>query len=87
MFDVLTVKELQITVGKWCKLLRKKEGLSQQELAERLAVARLTIAKLENGDNVTVDTLFKVLQHFEELNSVNAFVTDKINNLNIQSLY
>jgi len=87
MFDVLTIKELQITVGKWCKLLRRNARLSQQELADRLVISRLTISKLENGENVTVDTLFKVLQYFEELKSVNVFVTDKINNLSIRPLY
>lgn len=87
MFDVVTIRELKTTVGKWCKLMRKNARLSQQELADQLAVSKLTVSKLENGENVTVDTLFKVLQHFEELKAVNTFVAGKIDNLSIQSLY
>ncbi|MEN9301822.1 MAG: hypothetical protein RL264_251 [Bacteroidota bacterium] len=87
MFTKITSKELRLTVGSWCKELRKKEGLSQAELADALAVSRLTIAKVERGDNYTVETLFNVLRHFGELNSIHDFVKEKKANLTIESLY
>lgn len=86
MFTRITIKELKLEIGSWCKEMRKKEGLSQSELAEALSVSRLTISKLEKGENITVDTLFSALKHFDELNSINDFVKEKKANLTIESL-
>jgi transcriptional regulator with XRE-family HTH domain len=63
--------------------MRKAEHLTQQELADELALSRLTIVKLENGENPTIETLLKVLQYFDEMKSINQFVSDKIENLDI----
>lgn len=87
MFTKITIKELQKEMGSWCKEMRKKEGLSQSDLADALAVSRLTILKLEKGENINVDTLFCVLKHFDELNNLYDFVQMKKANLTIESLY
>jgi transcriptional regulator with XRE-family HTH domain len=87
MFKNITINDLKRELGIWCKQIRKKEGLSQIELAEVLAVSRLTISNLEKGINVNVDTLFCVLKHFDELNALHAFVKEKQANLTIESLY
>lgn len=71
MFSFITIKEVQINLGTWCKSLRRNEKLSQEELADRLAVSRLTISNLENGKNFTIDTFLKVMQYFGELEKVN----------------
>lgn len=44
------------------KEVRKEKGITQQQLADRLHVSRQAISKLENGDNVTVDTIKKVAE-------------------------
>ncbi|MCT4561805.1 MAG: helix-turn-helix domain-containing protein [Crocinitomicaceae bacterium] len=49
------------------KVLRKKNKLSRQQLADLLDVSRMTIQNLEAGKNCTLDTLLKVLQHFDEM--------------------
>jgi transcriptional regulator with XRE-family HTH domain len=87
MFTKITINDLKKELGIWCKQMRKKDGLSQIELAELLAVSRLTISNLEKGINVNVDTLFCVLKHFDELYPLHAFVKDKQANLTIESLY
>lgn len=74
MFDSLTIKEVQIQLGHWCRALRKTEGLTQQKLADELVLSRLTISKLERGENFTIDTLLKVLQHFGVLKVFNDFI-------------
>jgi len=74
MFDVLTIKEVQISMGKWCQSLRKTEGLTQAELAKKLAVSRLTISQLERGKNFTITTFLKVLLYFDEIQMFQEFI-------------
>lgn len=81
MLDFTTIKDLKYQLGRWCRKLRKAEKLTQQQLAEELALSPLTIANLEKGENPTIETLLKVLQYFDELSSLNEFVASKIENL------
>ncbi len=88
MLDFTTIKDVKNSIGAWCKKMRKAEHLTQKGLADELALSRLTIVKLENGENPTIETLLKVLQYFDEMKSINQFVSDKIENLdNNQSMY
>lgn len=88
MLDLITIKDVKTHIGSWCRMMRKAERLTKQELAEELELSRFTIANLENGENPTLDTLLKVLQYFDELKSLNQFVENKMENLsNNQSLY
>ncbi|QDK81569.1 helix-turn-helix transcriptional regulator [Spirosoma sp. KCTC 42546] len=53
-----TPKEL----GKMIRILRKKQGITQEELAKRLGLARATIGYYEVGrNNFTVETLERVI--------------------------
>lgn len=81
MLQFTTIKELKTNLGNWCKQLRKGEKLTQKQLAEELALSPLTISKLENGENPTIETLLKVLQYFDELKSLNEFVQTKTENM------
>jgi len=88
MLDFITIKEVKNSIGSWCREMRKAENLTKLELAEELELSRFTIAKLENGENPTLETLLKVLQYFDEMKSLNQFVADKIETLNDnQSMY
>lgn len=40
---------------------RKRLGLTQAELAERLGVTRTTVVRLEQGESVAVDTVMSAL--------------------------
>ena len=78
MFSFITIKEVQEEFGEWCKSLRKNEKMTQQELAEQLAVSRITIANLEKGKNFTIDTFLKVMQYFGQLEKINQFIKSTI---------
>lgn len=88
MISVVTIKNVQESIGEWCRLLRKREKLTQQQLAVELDLSPITISKLENGENATLETVLKILQYFEELDGFNRFIQSKITNLNdIKPLY
>lgn len=79
MLSFLTIKEVKTNIGQWCKEMRKAQNLTKQELAAELNLSRFTIAKLENGDNATLDTVLKVVQYFDAMKSLNQFVVNKTN--------
>ena len=88
IFETLKIKDLKIGIGKLVKMLRKQNNLTQNDLAEALDLSRLTIQNLEAGKNYTIDTLLKILQHFDLLHPLNEEITQYIAaNENIKSLY
>lgn len=87
MFNSFSINECKIKIGEWCKLKRKMQKLSQSELAELLDISRITIQKLESGKNVTIDTLLKVVKHFDELDMLHRKIEEEIKNLSYPSLY
>jgi len=88
MLEFITIKNVQKSLAEWCKLLRKRENLTQQQLAIELNLSPITISKLENGDNATLETILKVLQHFDEMKNFNQFIRTRKSNLNEnKSLY
>ncbi len=87
-FDLVKIIDVKSNIGVWVQQLRKNEKLTQEELATLLGVTRGTIKNLEHGKNATLDTLLKVLQHFDLLPVLNEFINNqKSNNENIDSLY
>src|SRR5436190_22429739 len=42
---------------------REKAGLSQQALADRAGIPRNQVVRAERGENITVDTLRKIVAH------------------------
>jgi transcriptional regulator with XRE-family HTH domain len=87
MLSFITIKDCKLKIGEWCKMKRKSEKLSQNELAELLDISRITIQKLEAGKNITLDNLLKIMNHFDDLNKLYAPFDDDIKNNNIMSLY
>ncbi|MGV0856722.1 helix-turn-helix transcriptional regulator [Empedobacter brevis] len=88
MFDFITIKDVKNNIEEWCKKMRKSEKLTQEQLAIELGLSRYTIVNLENGENPTLDTLLKVLQYFDKMNTLNQFVSNKIKDLDIsKSMY
>lgn len=87
MFQQISIQDTKINIGDWCKQNRQKNNLSQEALAEFLGISRITIQKLENGNNVTLDTLLKVVNHFDALNVLNDFLFKNISDNSIKSLY
>ncbi len=53
-------------LGLQIKLLREKQGLSQQALSEKMGVDRQYIWKMENGRiNISADYIDKVIKNLE----------------------
>lgn len=84
----IKIKDIKVEIGQLVKSYRKRDNISQQDLAEKLDLSRITIQNLESGKNFTIDTLLKILQHFELLSSLNELLKDKRDeNQNLSSLY
>lgn len=87
MLDTVTIKEVKVKIGEWCKQKRQDYNLSQEELAEELGMSRITLVKVESGKNVNIDTLLKVANHFDTLHSIFHLIKQDIDKNNQNSLY
>lgn len=87
MFETISVNEVQLKIGSWSKRMRKTQNLSQAQLANQLGLSRITIQKLENGKNATMDTLLKVINHFDKLSVLNQYLEADLNENIPKSLY
>lgn len=52
-------------IGKAIKIMRVKEELRQQDLADHSGLSQVTIANMENGTGQRIDNLVAVCQVFE----------------------
>lgn len=87
MLGITTISDVKLKIGEWCKQKRILYELSQDDLAQVLEMSRLTIRKLEDGKNVTLDTLLKVVNHFDMLEDVYNAIDTNITDTNSNSLY
>ena len=87
MLNNINIKSVKVKTGDLLKLLRKRAGVTQEQLGEQLGLSRITIQNIESGKNATMDTLLKVLQHWDMLGSFYGYVEQEINNNNYESLY
>lgn len=87
MLGEINIKDVKLKIGEWSKQKRRMHELSQDDLAKALEMSRLTIRKLEDGKNVTLDTLLKVVNHFDMLEEVYNAIDTTISDNNINSLY
>ena len=56
----------QIKIGKYLQELRKEKGLTQEQLAERVGVARRTISRWETGSNMPdLDILIELSDFYD----------------------
>lgn len=83
----VSIKDVKLEIGELIRLLRKQQKLSQEELAEKMGVSRMTIQKLEAGKNATVDTLLKAFRQFDLLGHFKELVDLQKNNQSYPSLY
>jgi len=77
-----------IESGKRIKELRKKAGLTQEQLAEDLGVSREALAKIETGKNGTsVDAIVNFASYFNVTTDIVIGIDNKNSNYNdIKSL-
>jgi transcriptional regulator with XRE-family HTH domain len=54
------IKDYRLKLGDKIRIVREKRGYSQEQLAEKMAINRSTISKIENGKfGITVDYLVR----------------------------
>ena len=90
VFEIVTIKEVKLSIGKICREKREAQKLSRDELATLLNLSRNTIQNIEMGKNSTIDNLLKVAYHFDLLNEIHAGlqkIGTKPNGIKIPSLY
>ncbi len=87
MLNSVTIKDVKIKIGEWCKQKRQSYKLSQGDLAAALDMSRVTIQQLESGKNVTLDSLLKVVNHFDGLETLHSLIKQNIEDNNLNSLY
>lgn len=87
MLDAVTIKEVKLKLGQLCKQKRQNYEMSQQDLADALDISRLTVQKFESGNNATIDTILKIANHFDLLNSFYKALEDLESSNDIKSLY
>ncbi|REA64391.1 XRE family transcriptional regulator [Dyadobacter luteus] len=87
MLDSLTIHDVKTHLAELSRVLRKFEGLTQDQLADQLDMSRITIQNLERPKNVTLDTFLKVLQHFDMLEKFDGFVAECIEDKDVKNLY
>lgn len=87
MIDAVTIKDVKLQLGELCKQKRQSYEISQEDLAEALDISRYTIQKFESGKNATLDTVLKIANHFDLLNSLYQALKDIEQSNDINSLY
>lgn len=87
MLDIVTIKDVKVKLGEICKQQRKIHELSREDLADALDVSRTTIQNFENGNNATVDTVLKIANHFDLLETLYKSLKDLEDANNLNSLY
>jgi transcriptional regulator with XRE-family HTH domain len=87
-FTFHNIDDIKNEMGAMVRKMRKSVGLSQEELAEKLKLSRITIQNVEAGRNFNIDTLLLILQHFNQLESFNEYIKEKSEEYdNLDSLY
>ena len=72
MSDLTIVKE----ICHGLKQMRLNENISQEELAKRSGLNRVTISRMESGRAVSLQTLVQTLRALNRLDIVNAFMEE-----------
>ncbi|MES2618043.1 MAG: helix-turn-helix transcriptional regulator [Bacteroidota bacterium] len=85
--ETVTIKDVKLAIAELTRTMRKQQSLSRSDLAEQLNLSRITIQNLETGQNVTIDTLLKVLQHFDLLNKFDDLLKNEMTDHSYKSLY
>lgn len=87
MINIVSIKDIKVTIGNTCKAYRKAHDLTREELAEVLDISRATIQNIENGKNATLDNVLKIANHFGLLAPILKSINQATNDQNNISLY
>ncbi len=71
--DHTIIKEL----GRRIKQIRLKKNISQQTLSEKTGIHRVTISKIENGQQVSLLSFVQLLRGLDELERLDNIIPDE----------
>lgn len=57
-----TVQTAEINIGKVIKAERKRQGLTQQQLGERMGIQKAQVSKIENGKHPTYSSITRAFR-------------------------
>ena len=57
-----TVQTAEINIGKVIKAERKRQGLTQQQLGERMGVQKAQVSKIENGKSPAYSSILRAFK-------------------------
>ena len=87
-FSNIRVSDVKIEIGSLIKKMRANRKLTQEELAKRLNLSRITIQNIERGNNFTIDTYLLIFQYFDEIQSFSEYIKSKTDDyIEIKSIY
>lgn len=72
--DDLPIPEIQGELGARLKRYRLQQNLSQDEVATRSGISTRTLRSLEQGQDVQLSTLLRVLRTLGRLDALDAFL-------------
>lgn len=87
IFEKASIKDVKNEMGLLCKQMRQAHHLSQEELGDALDLSRFTIQKFENGQNATLDTVLKIMRHFDLLDNLHLAIKNLQSEYKIASMY
>jgi len=87
MLHRIKVSDVRMQIGQLLRNLRKRERMSQQELADRIGVSRVTVYNIETGKNANIDTWLLILEHFDALAEFSEFMRQQNDTIDTGSLY
>lgn len=75
--DWYTLSDIAVVqaLGRNLQLIRLNQNISQQELAEKTGLSRLTVSQVENGRPASVLTLVQLLRALERLDILETLET------------
>ena len=70
-------KDIFIKLGASFKAMRLNKGITQEDLATGVGVSRITITKVESGNNYRMDVFLKLLRFYNKLDVLNPLQTSR----------
>lgn len=77
MNDQKTYQEFIKELGQKIKIYRIMKEMSQQDLTDKSGVSKRSISRLEQGESVQVDNLFKILLALDLGDNIELLVPDQ----------
>ena len=66
-----------VELGKKIKTYRSMKGLSQEDLSDKTGISKRSISRLEQGESIQMDNLFKILIALDLGDNIDLLVPDQ----------